>query len=99
MEIKVRKTALTILGTLLLAGSTVQVASAAQHHMHDAPLAVSEQFRNANNSSDGHMISSPDRNRSCQNREPGNPYSEQNDYMAWSAWRDAGGWDSRNDCW
>lgn len=37
----------------------------------------------------------------CQYREPGNPYTPQSDYMAWSAWRARGGWDSRRDdaCW
>ena len=34
---------------------------------------------------------------SCLNREPGNPYTKEEDYMAWSAWRARGGWDDRND--
>jgi hypothetical protein len=33
----------------------------------------------------------------CATREPGNPYSQKYDYMAWSAWRARGGWDSRGD--
>jgi hypothetical protein len=33
----------------------------------------------------------------CPGREPGNPYTKQEDYMAWSAWRARGGWDDRND--
>jgi hypothetical protein len=33
----------------------------------------------------------------CPGREPGNPYTRQEDYMAWSAWRARGGWDDRND--
>jgi hypothetical protein len=33
----------------------------------------------------------------CATREPGNPFSEQDDYQAWSAWRSRGGWDSRGD--
>jgi hypothetical protein len=33
----------------------------------------------------------------CLNREPGNPYSKDEDYMAWSAWRARGGWDDHND--
>ena len=33
----------------------------------------------------------------CPNREPGNPYSKDEDYMAWSAWRARGGWDDHND--
>jgi hypothetical protein len=33
----------------------------------------------------------------CATREPGNPFSEQDDYQAWSAWRSRGSWDSRGD--
>jgi hypothetical protein len=33
----------------------------------------------------------------CGNREAGNPYSKDEDYMAWSAWRSRGGWDDHND--
>jgi hypothetical protein len=33
----------------------------------------------------------------CANREPGNPYTKEEDYIAWSAWRARGGWDDRND--
>jgi hypothetical protein len=33
----------------------------------------------------------------CPGREPGNPYTKQEDYLAWSAWRARGGWDDRND--
>jgi hypothetical protein len=33
----------------------------------------------------------------CATLEPGNPYSKQYDYMAWSAWNSRGGWDSRAD--
>ena len=33
----------------------------------------------------------------CPNREPGNPYTREEDYMAWSAWRARGSWDDRND--
>jgi len=51
-----------------------------------------------------HMTSNPNylaRSNYCQNREPGNPYTQQSDYMAWSAWRARGGWDSSGDdaCW
>jgi hypothetical protein len=37
----------------------------------------------------------------CENRDLGNPYSERDDYQAWTAWRANGGWDSRRDwdCW
>ncbi len=91
-----RKTVLTILGTLLIAGSAVQMASATEHHgrkAHRAPSAASEQFLNANNSSEGHVSAA------CENREPGNPYNRETDYTGWSAWRENGSWDSRNDCW
>jgi hypothetical protein len=33
----------------------------------------------------------------CQLHEPGNPYTPQEDYIAWSAWRARGGWDDHND--
>jgi hypothetical protein len=33
----------------------------------------------------------------CPGREPGNPYTKDEDYMAWSGWRSRGGWDDRND--
>jgi len=51
-----------------------------------------------------HVISSPrhpSQKTYCQNRDPGNPYSERYDYQAWTAWRANGGWDSRRDwdCW
>jgi hypothetical protein len=90
-----RKTVLTILGALLLAGSAVQMASATEHtrKAHRTPAAASDEFLNANNASEGRV------NASCQNREPGNPYNPQTDYQQWSAWRQNGGWDSRNDCW
>ena len=46
-----RKTALTILGALLIVGSTVQLAAAAERHAHKsvrASVHASQQFRNAN---------------------------------------------------
>jgi hypothetical protein len=55
-----RKTALTILGALLIAGSAIQMATASEHHArkaHMAPLAVSQQTRNANNSMESHANS------------------------------------------
>lgn len=36
-------------------------------------------------------------NNVCGYQEPGNPWSQQEDYMAWSAWRARGGWDDRVD--
>jgi hypothetical protein len=51
-----------------------------------------------------HLISDPghySQKAYCQNRDPGNPYSERYDYQTWTAWRANGGWDSRHDwdCW
>ena len=89
-----RKTVLTILGALLIAGSAVQMATASEHHVrkaYRAPIAASQQFRNANNSVEGGASTF------CST-EPGNPYNPQTDYQAWSAWRQLGAWDSRNDC-
>jgi hypothetical protein len=33
----------------------------------------------------------------CPGHEPGNPYTKEEDYMAWSGWRARGGWDDHND--
>ncbi len=33
----------------------------------------------------------------CGYQDPGNPYSKEEDYQAWSAWRARGGWDDRVD--
>jgi hypothetical protein len=47
-----RKTILTILGAVLVAASTVQIAAAAEHHrvpkVQRAPAPASEQFRDTN---------------------------------------------------
>jgi hypothetical protein len=47
-----RKKILTILGSALLAASTVQIAAAAEHHkarkVYRAPAPVSDEFRNTN---------------------------------------------------
>jgi CHASE3 domain sensor protein len=51
-----RKTVLTILGALLIAGSAVQMATASEHHVrksYRASIATSQQFRNAYNSIEG----------------------------------------------
>src|ERR1700682_5289619 len=49
---KMRRTILTILGSALLAASTIQIAAAAEHHRvrkaEHAPAPASEPFRNAN---------------------------------------------------
>jgi hypothetical protein len=87
---KMRKTVTAILGALLIAGSSVQVATASTHH-HRVHAAASEQFRNANNYVEGGA-------RTFCSTEPGNPYNPQTDYQGWSAWRQLGAWDSRNDC-
>jgi hypothetical protein len=51
-DFTMRKTILTILGSALLAASTVQIAAAAEHHkareVYRAPAPVSEDFRNSN---------------------------------------------------
>jgi hypothetical protein len=55
-----RKTIITILGALLITGSAVQMAAASEHHVrrtHVAPIAVSQQTRNANNSMESHANS------------------------------------------
>ena len=70
-----RKTVLSILATLLIVGSTIQLAAAAGRYTHKsdrARAAASQQFRNANDSmaspsaqqdwsdySEGHVISAP----------------------------------------
>ena len=70
-----RKTVLSILATLLIVGSTIQIAAAAGRYTHKsdrARAAASQQFRNANDSmaspsaqqdwsdySEGHVISAP----------------------------------------
>ena len=91
-EIKMRKTIITIIGALLVAGSAVQMATAAEHQVREVYRApAGEQFRNANNSVDG-------RASTWCSTEPGNPYNPQTDYTAWSAFRASGEWDSRNDC-
>jgi hypothetical protein len=91
------RTVFTILGALLIAGSTVQAATAKYHHASKArvaPVAASQQYRNANDS----LVDQRRVNTDCQYRESGNPYDERTDYMGWSAWRTEGGWDSRHDC-
>ena len=48
-----RKTVLTVLGALLIAGSTVQMTAAAERHTRKAdraPVSTSQRFRNANDS-------------------------------------------------
>jgi hypothetical protein len=88
---KMQKTALTIFGALLIAGSMVQMASATEHHRkHRTHVATSEQFLNANNAAHA--------NAACANKEGGNPYDRETDYWSWSAWQESGAWDSHADC-
>ena len=70
-----RNTALIILGALLITGSTIQMTMASEHHARKAnraPVAVSEQIRNAygsatlpslqrdwSNYSEGYLTSGP----------------------------------------
>ena len=93
-EVKMQKTAPTILGALLITGLTAQMAMASEHHQrkaYRAPMTTGEQFRNANDS-----LALPARGFCSQ--ESGNPYNERTDYESWSAFRESGAWDSRNDC-
>jgi hypothetical protein len=88
MEIKMRKTVLTILGALLITGSAVQVAAASNYHVYSRGHVQSD-YRGAPVEGDASTFCSTD---------PGNPYNPQTDYQGWSAWRQSGAWDSRNDC-
>jgi hypothetical protein len=83
-----KKTILSALGVLLIAGSAAQITPSFARH--EAPAASSETFRNAHDAADGTA-------RWCST-EPGNPYNPETDYQTWSAWRALGAWDSRNDC-
>jgi hypothetical protein len=51
-DFTMRKAILTILGSTLLAASTVQIAAAAEHHkarqVYRAPAPMTEEFRNSN---------------------------------------------------
>jgi hypothetical protein len=87
-----RKTVISAIGVLLIAGSAVQMTTASARparRAHD--VVANEQFRNAHNSVEG-------RASTWCSTEPGNPYNPQTDYQTWSAWRALGAWDSRNDC-
>jgi len=45
----------------------------------------------------GHAVNTYAQAGACGPQDPGNPYSKEEDYMAWSAWRARGGWDDRVD--
>lgn len=87
-----RKTALTLFGALLVAGSVVQMASATEHHTHKhrTHAAASEQFLNANNAEHVSVA--------CQGREAGNNFNRETDFLAWSNWEANGSWDVRGGC-
>ena len=85
-----KKTIMSALGALLIAGSAIQVTPAFARHMRSVPAASSSTFRNAHGAAN-------DMARWCST-QPGNPYNPQTDYQTWSAWRTLGAWDSRNDC-
>jgi len=98
MEKKMPKSLFVVIGVLLVTASTTGIATGATYHTRKAKLShLSQRFLNSNNLSEGTSTSA--RSASCQNREPGNPYNMQTDYIGWSAWRASGAWDSRNDCW
>src|SRR6202035_5233727 len=47
-----------------------------------------------------HMVAHPDsyaQTGACPGHEAGNPYTKEEDYIAWSGWRSRGGWDDHND--
>ena len=44
-----------------------------------------------------HPLDSYAQTGACPGHEAGNPYTKEEDYMAWIAWRARGGWDDRND--
>jgi hypothetical protein len=92
------KSVFAVIGVLLVIPSTAGIATGATYHTRKAELSpLGQRFLNSNNLGEGTSTSA--RSASCQNREPGNPYDRQDDYIAWSAWRALGAWDSRNDCW
>jgi hypothetical protein len=84
------KTIMSALGALLIVGSAAQITPASARHTGHAPAASSEAFSNAYGFAN-------DGARWCST-EAGNPYNPQTDYQGWSAWRESGSWDSRNDC-
>jgi hypothetical protein len=75
--LKMQERVCKVLGVLLIAGSTTQIASAAGHHTRKAeraPIATTQQFRDAHGSSNGpstlnerHGLSAPAAvdNKSC----------------------------------
>ena len=87
-----KKIATTALSGLLIGGTVIYMTTASARHLHKAPTAAREQFRDVYNSTSIRPTAN------CNSREPGNPYDMSTDYQGWSAWRQLGAWDSRNDC-
>ena len=92
MEIKMRKTLMTALGVLLIAGSAAQITPASAGYARRAPAAASEQFCNDYDYSNNGAA------RNFCSREHGNPNNADIDPAGAAAWRQLGAWDSRNDC-
>lgn len=86
-----RKTLITAIGVLLIAGSAAQAHTTHTHRSHHTKAAASEQFRQAN-------ASLAIAHTNCEPQEAGNPYDERTDYQGWSAWRQHGAWNSWNYC-
>jgi hypothetical protein len=84
-----KTTMLSALGAFLTVAAAVQGTPAFARYSREAP-ATSNQFRDAFAGTDGPS-------QSCS-KDPGNPYNSETDPGGWSAWRQSGSWDSRNDC-
>ena len=74
-------TKFSLIGVAAIAVTTAFSASALAQHRPAHP---------ANANANAHAYA-------CGYQEPGNPYSQQEDYLAWSGWRARGGWDDRVD--
>lgn len=84
-----RKAIVVMLGVLVISGSAFETSAAFARGAHQLQATAGEQVRIAGNSV----------SQSCKTQEAGNPYDQRTDYTGWSAWRQLGAWDSRNDCW
>jgi len=85
------RTAITLTSVLFFYGSVAQATKASEQRLHRTHATTSEQLRKPYNYNDG-------RERTFCSQEAGNPYNERTDFSGWSAWRQLGAWDSRNDC-
>lgn len=89
-----QKVTTVIVGVSLVVASASQMATATEPQKVGAyrtPAVAGERFRDAN-------ASLAWSSRSFCSQHAGNPYDERTDYLAWSAFRQSGAWDSRNDC-